>query len=72
MTMPNPIVAQLKEAHKAVSRILITLAGIPKARKDLIQTGNRLSQRLVEVVASHINGKPATDGNVLLTNKLTK
>ena len=67
--MPNPIVAQLKEAHDAVSRILITLAGIPKARKDLIQTGNRLSQLLVEAVASHINGEPkgaAEESNELL------
>lgn len=54
--MPNQIVVHLKEAHKAVSRILSTLAGIPKAKKDLIDAGNSLSQLLVEAVASHIKG----------------
>ena len=47
--MPNPIGCELNEAHAAVSRILITLAGIPPVRKD------RVTASLVYAAATHIN-----------------
>ena len=60
--MPNPIGCELKEAHKAVSRILITLAGIPLARKDLLDAGNRVTASLVYALAAHINDESKGSG----------